>query len=79
MGQDSFNGWDAGGDFLKTTVLGSGDLKIGISNGNPKLIICFLNLLSPSVFIILLTQNFTMKLRENSRTYKPGRVLILKI
>lgn len=62
MGQDSFKGLDARGDFLKTTVLGSGELKIDISNENSKLIIYFLYLLSPSVFIIPLTQNFTMKL-----------------
>lgn len=62
MGQDDFKGLDARGDFLKTTVLGSGKLKIDISNENSKIIIFFLNLLSPSVFIIPLTQNCTMKL-----------------
>lgn len=79
MGQDSFNSLDARGVFLKPTVLGSGELKIDISNKNSKLVICFLNLLSPSVFIIPLNQNFTMKLRENSRSYKPGRGLSLKV
>lgn len=36
MGQDSFNGLDARGDFLKTTALGSGDLNIDISYENSK-------------------------------------------